>query len=261
MSSNYTFHINSLVLANSRPVTAPGPEFKAGPIKHWRKQLMPNNVNGFSKPTINSINMPNGTINVTEHCPTCADSKVNFLKTYMPNLSSNSHPQYPLPQKDDAYYDNNLKHKICRACNPEAHRIKPAVTNISKVYYNNTQSYLKSKDQLYNQNITLSTINTGVSGEFYSGKCYTNCDNNHSPTIHSTTIYKPSNTNYSKQGAVSSGLRLANLKRNAITNNANSFKKIYGFSAANAGKYNTYSDTPFLIKSKYAQPKCEIKTC
>lgn len=242
MSLDYTFHVNSLIPSNSRLTQSSGPDFKARPIKHWRKQLMPNNVTGFSKSTINYINMPGGTTNVIKSCPTCANKNVNFLKTYMPNLSSKSHPQYSLPKKDDAYYDSNLKHMVCRACNPEAHCIKPAVTNISKNYYNNTQAYLKSKDNLYSQNTTLSSIKTGVSGEYYSGKCNMKCDNKYS-----TTVYKQSNTNYSSQGAVSSGLRLTNLKYHTIKNNT--------------GKYNTYSDTPYYIKSKYTQPKCDTKTC
>ena len=43
-----------------------------------------------------------------------------------------------------------------------------------------------------------------------------------------TIIYKPSNQNFSQQGAVSSGLRTLNAKVNNINKNANSFYTAWG---------------------------------
>ena len=247
---------NSLIPSNSRSTESSGPNFKANPIRHWRKQLIPNNTTGFSKATINNINMPGATSNSgsSNACPNCANTNVNFLKTYIPHKSLDSHPQYSPPLEGDSSYNENLRHMVCRACNPEAHRIKSGPTIISKAYHDTMHSYLKSKDKLYDQNISLSSIYIGVSGEYYSSSCKNKCN-----AGYSKVTYKRSNFKYNSQGAVSSGSRLLNLKYNTVNDNANSFKTAYVLAAANPGKYNGSSNGPYFIKSKESKPECHIR--
>lgn len=266
MSLNFTYKnkswknnsqlTNSLIPSNSRPTESSGPEFKANPIRHWRKQLIPTNGVNSSKATINDINMPGGTSNNESYsvCPNCADKNVNFVTTYVPYKSLDAQPRYPDPLKGDAYYNENIRHMVCRACNPEAHRIKSSATVISKQYHDTMHSYLRSKDKLYSQNVGGLPSNQGVSGEYDSSYCSNICKNGSSKVV-----YKPNNFKYLVQGAVSSSSRLLNLKYNTITNNAHSFKTAYGSAAANAGKYNGSSNGPYFIKSKESKPVCHVR--
>ena len=64
------------------------------------------------------------------------------------------------------------------------------------------------------------------------------------------TIYKPSNSGFSTQGAVSAGDRLTRLKYNTITKNASSFTTAYGSQGANAGKYHSSTSGPYFVKNK-----------
>ena len=71
----------------------------------------------------------------------------------------------------------------------------------------------------------------------------------------SITIYKPNNTQFAVQGAVSSGARIDRLKYNTITTNGGSFYSAWGAAGANAGRYQGTMDGPYFLKSKYY--KCE----
>ena len=66
-------------------------------------------------------------------------------------------------------------------------------------------------------------------------------------------VVKPNNHQYFQQGAVDSSSRIARLKYNTVTKNANSFNSAMGMAAANAGKYRPDGNAPYFIKSKYQE--------
>ena len=251
----------------SRPLTngpsatpiSDGNAFKARPIKHWRKQLNPNITQsvGNSRSSIGiPSDRPGGSVylGVTANCKDlCGNSSKIII-----DIANNKNTIF-----------DNTKDELgnCVACNPERNIIKSATTILSKKYYSNTKGYLKSRSQTYEQKLRTMP----VSGTTYTntspippsdspngtqvwntGDCLNFCkDENGIPiSKQATTIYKPNNQQFSQQGAVSSGSRLARLKYNTITKNGASFRNAYSAAAANAGKYHGTSDAPYFIKSK-----------
>ena len=158
---------------------------------------------------------------------------------------------------------------IC--CTKPNNIIKSAVTLLSKSYYSDSKAYLKSRCKLYSQKQSIqekSGNNYGTptdpaypsdspkgAQEFYTTNCntphYTGRDD-----CKSTTIYKPNNIQFAKQGAVDNGTRLAKLKYDTITKNGNSFRSAAGLEGANAGKYHgAYNGgSPYFVKSKNQKP-------
>jgi hypothetical protein len=102
---------------------------------------------------------------------------------------------------------------------------------------------------------TCSTCNEGCTDCNNVASCI-NCNQRSKCTsTPSITIYKPNNTQFATQGAVSSGARIDRLKYNTITNNGGSFYSAWGSAGANAGRYQGTTDGPYFLKSKYY--KCE----
>ena len=88
---------------------------------------------------------------------------------------------------------------------------------------------------------------------FATGMCNLN-----TPKCFNTTIYKPNNTQFQTQGAVSSSTRLLKLQVDTITKNGNSFRSAWGDEGANAGRYQGTSMSPYFLKNKYTPglPRC-----
>lgn len=225
-----------------------GPNFKARPIRHYRKQLIPNErTSGIRGSSIN-IDQPGSSVYLGNDntCFNCVD-----------NVSSNG---------IKIYIENNNEN--CR-CDKENNRIKSGLTenkNINndpnfKPYSFSTKQYLQRKCFTYKQrlagtkdpNIEYLIPGTNIAKQptdddngpqnLLSLTC---CEPNNCRKI----IYKPNNSQYATQGAVSSSSRIQRLKYNTITKNGNSFTNAYGAAAANAGRYNTTGNAPYFIKSK-----------
>ena len=269
---------------------ASGASFKARPIKHWRKQLNPNSELGSSGRGRANLGMPmdtpggsvylHGQSNLVNNaCIECSDTtnslsagiKEDIVRTsiqIVPTVASDT-TLYPSGSTDAQYH--------CVACNPENNVIKySATTVLSKNYYSDTKAYLKSRCLLYSQKMS----GTPVPGIIYSTPCPSGCgvipippsdswmgsqvratQNCLKPTctnadggVAGLTIYKPSNTQYATQGAVSSSARIDRLKYNTINVNGNSFRAAWGSQGANAGKYQGTSTAPYFLKSKYQVP-------
>lgn len=214
-----------------------GPDFKARPIKHWRKQLIPTPYSGSSASSVGMpFNRPGSEVflgrDSYSNCESCADTNVTITKSSNESEKYNTIYNY----NSDKYYDENTNKPVCVACNPEANVIKPSTTMISKKYYSDRASYLKSRCKQYTQN--LSGVPNGSS--FNTNNC---CKVNGTA---STLIYKPNNVNSSD--------RLTMLKMNTINKNGQSFTVPFGKSAASAaGFYRGDDDAPYSIKSKNQQ--------
>lgn len=249
--------INIVVPTNTFPKAdsfGSGNDFRARPIKHWRKQLMSDDRAIFSKSVMHYFDTPGNTINksVTLYNNCQDDCGINF-NLYIPAISSNSHPQYNDPTPNDYDISNNT----CRACNPEAHVIKSASTILKKTYYTDSKSYLQSRCRTYDQKLPVSS-NKDQKNPIYYGDCYNGLCRNKIETI-----YKPNNSEFSQQGAASSSSRIAKLKQDIINKNGNSFKGVFGLSgssASNAGKYMGTTEAPYFIKSKHQNPVCHRRT-
>jgi len=283
IGSNEKVHTNSIVPSDSRPLTgmesyATGPNFKARPIRHWRKQLNPNGSSGRGRANLGMpMDTPGGSVylgnQTNPDCQTCSDPTDSFsagLKEFI--LRTN---KILNASSSDSFYDSSNNRTLCVACNPENNIIRSATTILSPTYYSDTKGYLKSRCLLYDQKLST----TRVPGIQYTKPCATGCgviivEPTDSPTgtqvrltqncqqkscssgngKAGTTIYKPSNAQFATQGAVSSSSRIDRLKYNTITQNGNSLRTAWGSEGANAGKYQGTSTAPYFLKSKYQVP-------
>lgn len=259
---------NSIVPSNSRPLTGNeevpnGADFKARPIKHWRKQLIPISNNNSRMIGIPS-DLPGGSVYLGQSntgCSNCDESSNSHIIKENIYLITNS------SLIGDKFYDSDNNKVVCIACNPENNRIKSAVTLINKKYYSDRKAYLKSRCLTYEQklstikdpnvsyvdsegNIIYPSNSSNGSQVRLSTNCSKACYDTSGNYTTSTTIYKPNNAQYGVQGAVSSGSRIDRLKYNIITKNGNSFRSAWGDEGANAGKYRG-TTTPYFLKNKY----------
>jgi len=254
-----------------------GNAFLPRPIKHWRKQLQSDKIKGGTICKLaNDVFLPGGTnylggeVNQESKC--CDNintsntnfniiSKISISKNNITCNNSDKNCSYTITSTDvENGWNGPIGKKIC--CTTTI--IKPATTILSKKYYTDSKSYLKSRCKLYNQKITTNPIqninyldskgnllypNNELLGPqtFYTQNCPERCQNNGIPT----TIYKPNNRNFSVQGAVESSTRIDKLKLDTITKNASSFKSKFGNAAANAGTYYLNGNSPYFVKTNY----------
>ena len=135
-------------------------------------------------------------------------------------------------------------------------KIRSAITLLHKNYYTSNLSYLKGRCKTYNTNIVLSQ-EPGIT-YFKDGKYVwpsnstnnsaiykTNCNSKYSKCCNKT-IYKPSNSQFSTQGAVSNSARLARVKYNAITTGNNSIRNEYNVNFT----YNGSQNNIYFVKNK-----------
>ena len=240
-------------------------KFKPNPIKHWRKQLIPNQpVNSRRVSVRQAIDTPGGT--------TRLDAKIPLNNNPICKEDVNHIPNYV--KNNDMSIDNKIRlQNGCSIYNPQ--RIQRSASTIVKRDYHQTHSaYLRSRVKLYNQNQTLSQRKDN---EYYENPNQnvseklqvlppTNSRSEGSQLFNSTSIidpsfsenckcpnviYKPNNVHFSNEGAVSSNLRTFNLQRQVINKNAHSLKKDFGTSAVNNSQYRGVGEAPITTKTFY----------
>lgn len=268
---------NSAIPNWSRPLPTDYPNsngiaFKARPIKHWRKQLIPRDHSGNGKSGVGiTMDLPGGSVYLgrnSKNCATCSlKDTIGIKEDINLQVIEPSNPTYKFLNPN-----TDFKSISCVACNPENNVIKSASTIINKNYYTDSRAYLKSRCKLYSQNLA-GTQASGVNYFNSNGELLLPNDNANGPQVRDTlecsarcqstsvvrTIYKPNNAQYATQGAVSSSSRLLRLQLNTINKNGSSFTNAFGAESANAGKYNGTSDGPYFLKNKYY--KCVKTKC
>ena len=273
-----------------------GPEFKARPIKHWRRQLVPTTINtgsGISGPSqpIWSSGQRNATVGLLMDRPG-AVSYVGNASCECVQQPGNSYTisEYFLevPKNKGTIVENqgvvdNGDYEIntgiystrCIGCNPQNNVIKSASSLLSRAYYSDTTGYLKSRCKTYQQNASINrtsgvtylspngqhiwaTSSANGSQVYQTNDIYKPRVNPHAcgGSGASPVIFKPNNYQYSVQGAVDSSTRIEKLKLNTINTNANSLRNAFGNEAASACKFTGSGDTPYFLKNKYQPPIC-----
>ena len=249
---------NSIVPSNSRPnLNAAGPAFKAQPIHHWRKQLIPNADSGSNNRRA-GIGMPMDTPGGSVYLGNTASNTVclpSYVTTGAAGLKENLVSNTNCFNDSNCFYDA-VANKMVRLS--ETIRIRPATTILSKKYYTNMKSYMRSRNLLFDQKLT-SLQNPGITyldsnGELlYPNDTDTtrqtqNCLVCADTVAAGQTTYKPNNKQYAQQGAVDSSSRLTRLKLNTINTNAASYTETFGTTAP---RYRGMANTPYFLKSKY----------
>jgi len=225
------------------------------------------NVNGL----VNTLDIPYLSNNETDHpCSYGCDSSIRESKT------ENSLYIKTLSQQDNARRRVRSAGMIRRRYD---------TTKNNDTYYTSTNQYLNSRNRTYTQN-QYHNIRQG-SGTAKPGSSYTIENVYASNTVsHCSTIdlstnyvpvyYKPNNSKFAEQGAVTSSNRLVRLKYDTITRSGTQYRAAYGTSVENALAYGvpengyTFKDklgypskkTPVFSKySDQVKPCDQIKTC
>lgn len=263
-----------------------GPFRKAYPMKHWRKQLTANGKSGRTANSISDLEKPGGSVfrGYTDNNCDCNDSNNNqfvtfdnkFLQSPYSSIkpSSTSQPvsgtinnkiqnnglvQVGDPNDPNSYQIQTGIYNTKNMCStPQRNNvIKSASTIISKSYYTDSKAYLKARCKSFEQKQSIqeipgNTYNSKTIAENSTQFQTNNCTNTYQTgrNCKNVTYYKPNNTPFAKQGAVSSSTRMLKLNKDTITLNGNSFKSAWGDAAANAGKYHGESMSPYFVKNK-----------
>jgi len=272
-----------------------GPAMKARPMKHWRRKLQPTPNSGRSVNSVSlTIDTPGGTTKagngVSCACSTgTANSVAKLDETLMKlpsqkcqpceRVSNKGYVQVGNPADPNSYQIQTglYNTKYVGVC-PANNVIKSAVTLMSKAYYSDSRAYLQSRCKRYEQKLSTNPV-PGVqyinplshepnspNNDCYgpqtrlTGSClYPACsaiDKAMPNKCQGTTIYKPSNASFAKQGGVSSSTRTLNLRVNTVNLNGNSFYSAFGAQGANAGKYSTEYNPGYFVKNDYQPPIC-----
>lgn len=250
----------------SRPIEtdqdeALAPDFKPNPIRHWRKQLDPYSNTSRTGATI-PFDRPGSTVYLGVSAD-CDDLEGPGVVINIPNTKNTVFP-------DGEYVVGPNGSRVCISCNPTNkrsiirsgltdNRINPtsATEEPKRKYCYSSAQYLRQKCKTYEQRLS----GTAVAGVDYTGNYNNNkkgpqtqkattCEDNSCNSGDILIIKKPSNRQYSVQGAVDSSSRIQRLKMNTINKAANSLRNDWGSAAANAAKYTANGATPYFIKSK-----------
>jgi hypothetical protein len=201
-------------------------------------------------------------------------------------IQNNGQIDVPLPIPDtepttvDANYHiyTGVFDTACIACNPEVNVIKSGIVTQSQSYYSSTSQFLESRCRTYAQRESTTKLPDGIyypsptknvpfiflypdnnprGPQVYEPK---NCANpkiynynelNTPPNNYCSTIYKPNNPQFARQGAVSGSTRIQKLKSDTITSNGFSYYSAYGATMANAGNFQgTNESNNYFVKNR-----------
>jgi hypothetical protein len=177
--------------------------FKANPIKHYRKQYVNKNTNNtatFSNLSlIGNLDKPGSSIVTNNHTPNSDLLNCNLsIYTYLDKSNDCN------ILTSDKLYDPSLNKMVCTSFNPTSLVIKTASTILSNNYASSHREYLYNKNKTFNQNLPLTT---SESSSLLNGTTITECNGE---TLCRT--FNPSNKKFQCQGPVSSSARTYSLK-------------------------------------------------
>ncbi len=211
----------------AEPNKSNGADFKARPIKHWRRQLRPSSFGGVttSGSRVASIYLattPGGEVYRANSADcSCADLNggnaytisEQFTKQGENSLSTESlnngvkiendgfvqvGDSNAIIQTNENNYQilTGIYNTKCISCTPEANVIKPASTLLSKAYYTTHEAYMKSRTNTYNQKLLTAPIQ-GTNANYYdaNGQLKWPSDSPTGSQVYATTDpYNPQST-------------------------------------------------------------------
>lgn len=178
--------------------------FKANPIRHYRKQYTTFNANSVSysnRSFIGVLDKPGNYIVTKNEEHDCAITNSQNMHVHILNNIDGE------PKPGDKFYDASLNKTVCIACNPQSLVMKPATTVLSNNYSSSNREYLNKKCRTYDQNLPLYNLNS----DKVENGTMVECNNNNCKIT-----YNPSNKKYMTQGPVSGSARIAAIKYQTI---------------------------------------------
>jgi len=231
------------------------------PIKHYRKgramihaddNLNNANINRIVNRTIKSstgqnllsqINNPGSVIiksdDTNDTNNTCEELQCNgnkIISSYYPNNT------YVTNNPTDITQPSEL---CCNAEKKAILRTQSANTNLKKTYFTTHHQYMQNRCNTFKQkSFNYPSTNNNLPPNVYLANCSSNCSCRQ-------LIYKPNNTQFAQQGAVTSSTHILKQQVNAIQKNLNSFDYINGQKITSADIYQgNNSNIPFIYKNK-----------
>ena len=205
-TTNVVVPSNSRPFANNSNLLPTGrTPFKPNPIKHWRKQLKPYYKTHSKQVSISTIDAPTSAVHIGSQSADCAQN-------------------YALLKENIAIMNECYGIRVGnegKCVGGSNHITRRANTKISKNYHQNYSKYLKSRCKTYDQNFTLGKKEDETS--YLSTQCFPN-KNNCSKKV----IYKPNNSAFSQQGAVSASSNTLRKKNKEITRNGATYLTAFG---------------------------------
>ena len=191
---------NTVIPTNSRPFSNKSTDipsgrtpFKPNPIKHWRKQLKPYYKTNSKQVSINTVDAPTSAVHIGSTELNC-ESNYALLKE---NIT--------IMNECNGIRINDEKNCV----GGSNHITRRANTNVKKNYHQSYSKYLKSKCKTFEQNSTLGKKESTYT--YTSAKCVPNQNG-----CNKKVIFKPSNSVFSEQGAVSASANTLRKKNKEI---------------------------------------------
>lgn len=216
----------------------------APPLKIYRKETTPSTTIKSSRTgiTINDFDSPNGTSVVSRKYIT-QNSSIATLDTKSMD------------------YDNDCINKQNAVCFSPQHNARKRIRTsgiIKNNYSMDTKQYLQRRSLSYDQNQYnfLQSGNTAVKPGSSASLLNIYTAQQSIPSggcVPKQVVYKPKNSQFAQNGAVSSSSLIARKKYNTITSNAHEYLLPFGAAVANAMSYGI-SDSIYTYKNRIAFP-------
>jgi hypothetical protein len=275
---------NGSWILSKQQMTTDGNAFLPRPIKHWRKQLMSNQVRGGTKNvTLNDINGPglytmlNNTNSTTSICCDMSNNSSSIIS----NIQIKNSNIYDNSETKVSYIDISncwnfpFGKRIC--CNPENNLITYKTTPLEKNFITYS-SYFKYKCYNYNQNMSTTKVKGNVYFNSNGNALYPTdlpdgcqvlqkkeCSNDCCITNYGTNvkvqnmIYKPNNRTFAKQGATTGKSRINRLRENTLTQGGGLYNSASGLKQINNDICNINGDSVYYIKTRTVDNSCKCK--
>lgn len=248
---------------------------KALPLKIYRKEIASVSLNTCSRrisSKVFSFETPGNTIVNSKISDTLANGYANIIDMTLPNLKG----EYPGSSCDaNILVSNPVTDNRCLSAQNNAKRRvrssgmiarKFSVVNNNDTYYTNTNQYLDSRNKKFTQNSyhmlragnTANLPGTAAAlSNVYASNTISHCKGANTDALTTAYVpvyYKPSNSRFAEQGAVSSSARILRLKYDTVTDAGSKLQANFGRATANALAYSTTDSSIASLKSRTGYP-------
>jgi len=237
------------------------------PLKIYRKEIASvplTNCNRRTSVSVFSFETPGNTIINSNIIDVNTNGLVNTIDMTLPNVKG----EYPGSSCDGKLNPSNpnLTNRCISVQNNAKNRVRSSgiirrkfdPTKNNDMYYTNTNQYLESRNRTFEQN-NFHLLRQGnasnlpgtaaATSNVYASNTIARCKSAYVPVY-----YKPNNSRFAEQGAVSSSSRLLRIKYDTITDAGAKLRGSFGNHTANALAYSTTDSTIASLKQKVGYP-------
>ena len=245
------------------------------PLKIYRKEIASVSLNTCNRRVsskVFSFETPGATITNSKISDTLANGYANTIDMTLPNLKG----EYPGSSCDANILVSNpvTDNRCLSAQNNAKRRVRSSgmiarkfnVVNNNDTYYTNTNQYLDSRNKKFTQN-SYHMLRAGNAANLpgtaaalsnvYASNTISHCKGANTDALTTAYVpvyYKPNNSRFAEQGAVSSSARILRLKYDTVTGAGAKLQASFGKATANALAYSTTDSSIASLKSRTGYP-------